>query len=143
MLTISPPGAALPDDPASMWAAMLAPLASAISDCEAAVEEFGTEIDPESAIALLPDFERVLGPDPCGRDAGALTVDERQLLAFQRWTARGGQSVAYFEGVAESVGTSATIETFQTFVTGRGTTGQNLINTPRQFEWLVTLPETE
>ncbi|MDA8049955.1 MAG: DUF2313 domain-containing protein [Rhodospirillales bacterium] len=142
LLAISPLGEAPTQAPDGMWATMLSPLASAISDCEATAEEFETEIDPETALALLPDYERVLGPDPCGRDSTGLSTAERQLLAYQRWRARGGQSIAYFEAVAESLGTSVTIQTFQTFVTGRSTTGQNLINTPRQFEWLVTLPQT-
>ncbi len=53
-------------------------------------------------IALLPDFERNYGlPDPC---IGApSTTDERRAILYAKWVANGGQSEAYFIGVAEAL----------------------------------------
>jgi uncharacterized protein YmfQ (DUF2313 family) len=58
--------------------AVLDSIARALVEAEADAEKMMDEIDPRTANALLPDFERLLGPDPCGRDLGNQTVEQRQ-----------------------------------------------------------------
>lgn len=142
LLGYLPPSSLWTRDPTSMTAAMLLPMASAWVDFEVSAEAMLPESDPRSAVKLLPDYERVLGPDPCGRDTMALTVGQRQQLAWQRWTARGGQSIAYFTNLAAQLGVAITIE--ETICSCCGDEcGVELAVTPEQFVWTVHLPQTE
>ncbi len=44
------------------------PWATELALIEAQAEGMQLEIDPRTAVFTLDAFERVLGPDPCGRD---------------------------------------------------------------------------
>ena len=141
LIAISPDGEALPLDGAGIWPLWLAPLASEISLCEASAEGMLVEINPGDAVILLPDYERVLGPDPFGRDPTDLAG--RQTLAFQRWTMRGGQSIAFFIGLAASLGVTITIDEAWPLECGEAECGDSLISDPEGLKWLVTLPQTQ
>lgn len=95
------------------------------------------EVDPRNAVYLLPDFERVLGPDPCGRDLGAQTLAQRQRLAHQRWTARGGPSIPYFVELAARLGVEIQIEEFWPSKANVLRAGQPLVP---EGAWRVRLP---
>jgi uncharacterized protein YmfQ (DUF2313 family) len=143
LLALSPPGWAINKEPDSMFAAFMRPLADAISTFEKQAYEELIEVDPRAAVALLPDFERMLGPDPYGRDLTDVTQQQRQLVAYQRLTARGGQSIAYFVGLAASLGVTISITEKRTSVCGRSRCGADrLAPSPAQFVWVVTLPST-
>jgi uncharacterized protein YmfQ (DUF2313 family) len=120
-------------------AALLRPLAECLADVEESAEAMMEEVDPRTAVLCLEDFERVLGPDLCGRDTGAMPLNQRQALAHQRWTARGGQSVPYFIGLAAKRGVSIEIEEFRPVEIGFMRAGDELINSPEQFVWMVKL----
>lgn len=113
LLAYLPPGFAWPRDHDSYLAAILEPLARGIARLEAeAWERRQTEVNPATAIDLLEDYERILGPDPC-RDGGfADTLEERRSLAAARWTELGGASVPYFVGLADRRGARIYIEEF-------------------------------
>jgi len=119
---------------------VLASVAERIGDAEADAEALMAETDPRSAVNLLADFERVLGPDPCGRDLNALSISERQRLAHQRWTATGGQSIPYMVSVAEKLGVSVTIEEFWPSKAGGLRAGQRLRPDGSQFVYRVNIP---
>ncbi len=119
---------------------ILSSVAERIADAEADAEALMAETDPRSAVNLLADFERVLGPDPCGRDLNALSIGERQRLAHQRWTATGGQSIPYMISVAEKLGVSITIEEFWPSKAGGLRAGQRLRPDGAQFVYRVNLP---
>lgn len=139
-LIIAPSGWALPNDPDSMFGNMLRPMASAWCAIEASMDELVTEIDPRQAVKLLPAWEAMLGPDPCGRDLTALTIPERQLVAYQRLTARGGQSIPYFTALAASLGEDVTIEEGGWCRLGAMRLGGSRFSAPgNQFNWRVTL----
>lgn len=114
--------------------------ASGIAQVEADAEALMLETDPRTANKLLEDFERCLGPDPCGRDLDARTVEQRQRLAHQRWTATGGQSIPYFVRVAANLGVSITIEEFWPSRAGVLRAGQRLRPEGCQFVWRVNIP---
>jgi uncharacterized protein YmfQ (DUF2313 family) len=111
-----------------------------IAAIEAGAEAMMVETDPRSADNFLADFERVLGPDPCGRDAGGLSVGDRQRLAHQRWTATGGQSIPYLVQLAAKLGVSITIEEFWPSRAGSMRAGRPVRAEGCQFVFRVYIP---
>ncbi|MDL2401243.1 YmfQ family protein [Rhizobium mayense] len=120
--------------------AVLSGGAERIAEVEQSAEAMMVEVDPRSAVNFLADFERVLGPDPCGRDIDATTIEQRQLLAHQRWTSLGGQSIPYFIAVAAKLGVAITIDEFWPSVAGGLRCGQRLQPFGCQFDWRVNIP---
>lgn len=116
-------------------------VAVAIAVVEAEAEAMMDELDPRTSVTLLPDFERCLGPDPCGRDEGELSLDQRQRLAHQRWTATGGQSLPYLIETAARLGEIIEIEEFWPSDIGVLEAGGDLIADGEQFVWLVKLAD--
>ena len=145
LLAISPDGDALPlgNQPGDIWPLWLTPLATEISRFEGLADTMMVEVDPRDANYLLPDYIRMLGPDPYGRDTSALTTQEQQALVYQRLTARGGQSVQYFIDLAASLGVTITIDDqIGVFECGDGECGDELSISPQDLNWLVTLPNS-
>jgi len=141
---IQPSGWALPADPNSMWANFLSPMCAAWSAIEAQAAQFATEIDPRTSVLLIPEWEQLLGPDPCGRDLLATTLQAKQSLNYQRLTSRGGQSIPYFVALAASLGETATIQeaTWSRFGMMRfGATGARFAPPSNQFNWSVQLAQ--
>ncbi|WP_026379354.1 YmfQ family protein [Afifella pfennigii] len=119
--------------------AVLSGFAAPTADAEAEAEALMDEVDPRTAVKLLPDFERVLGPDPCGRDTEASSVKERQRIAHQRWIAGGGQSIPYFISIAAALGVAIEIEEFWPSRAGVLRAGDRLVAEGEQFIWRVKL----
>lgn len=119
---------------------VLGAFAALLQDAETVAEQLMLEIDPRAATVLLPDFERVLGPDPCGRDQEALTIEQRQRLAHQRWTAAGGQSIPYMIGTAAKLGVTVTVREFWPSRAGYLRAGQRLRPEGCQFVWSIDVP---
>lgn len=142
LISLLPPGWVWRRDRDSMMAALLTPLALGIAELEALAEEMLREVDPRLATVCLPDFERVLGPDPCGRDPSTLSMADRQQLAHQRWTARGGASRSYFIGLAAKRGVAITITENRVSYAGELVAGEELVEPPEQFIWTVHLALT-
>jgi len=110
-----------------------------LADGEEQTEKLYVEIHPREAEALLADFERVLGDDPCGRDKQEQTLSQRQRRAHQRWTATGGQSIPYFVEIARNLGSEIEVEEFWPSVANGMAAGDALIPEGEQFVWLVKL----
>jgi len=142
LLAIQPQGWALPDDPASVWGRLTAPLAAELARAEAQAATLGEELDPRRAVTLLPDFERVLGDDPCLGPAAALPTGLRQAVAWQRWTLRGGATPAYFVALAATLGVAVTVEEFWPTEYG-DEYGGDYLPPGAQFCWVVHLPPTQ
>lgn len=143
LLALAPQGWVWPhlaqSAPESQFETLFKPLAQGIAEVEATAEAMMAEIDPRTANLLLTDFERVLGPDPCGRDPSTLSLEQRRQLAHQRWTARGGASIAYFVGLAAKRGVAITISENRVSQAGELVAGEELIEPPDQFIWTVNL----
>jgi len=139
LLSLLPSGWVWPRGADSNIAAMLAPMAGEIAVLEATAQAMMEEVDPRTAVACLPDFERVLGADPCGRDPSSMSLPDRQRLAHQRWTARGGQSIPYYIALAAKHGVGITIEEAHTSQAGVLRAGDELVESPEQFVWVVKL----
>jgi uncharacterized protein YmfQ (DUF2313 family) len=143
LLDIAPPSPGdwiFPRDPNSVWAQFLLPLATELALVETSAEAMLQEIDPRDAANLLPDYQRVLGPDACGRDLAAQDPTSQQPLAYQRWTARGGQSIGYFEQLAAAMGVSMTIQEQQGWICGVSDCDDVIAPETDAFVWVVTLP---
>lgn len=141
LLALVPSGFAWTRDQDGKLAFFLSPTATEFARIESFAELMLVETDPGEANYLLTDYERVLGPDPAGRDLLNPTVAERQAIALQRWTARGGASPGYFIALAASVGITVTIRNIQTTKCGAAVCGAaSCIATPEQFKWIVTAP---
>lgn len=111
-----PPGAPWNRSADGNLAKLLLPFCVTLAQIEGDIESLALEISPQNATKLLADYEAVLGSDPCGRDQGVLTIAQRQQLAFQRWIASGGQSLAYYQQMAAAAGYSITITEIEPYV---------------------------
>ena len=75
------------------------------------------EIFPCTTLDLLPEWEETLGlPSQCTGNLGNL--QQRQQAVCVKFTARGGQSKAYFISLAETLGYEITITEFAPFRAG-------------------------
>ncbi|WP_338664984.1 putative phage tail protein [Pararoseomonas sp. SCSIO 73927] len=120
--------------------ALLAPFASELAWTGERAAALLEELDPRTATEMLPDFERVLGPDPCGRDGLGLDMEGRRAIAHQRWTTRGGASIAFFVDLAAKLGVAITIEESEPTVCGEAECGDELTPEDEIFVWTVHLP---
>ncbi|WP_308719180.1 putative phage tail protein [Komagataeibacter xylinus] len=121
-------------------AGFMAPFAGTVADLETAIEAMVKEIGPGTSTLLLADYEAVLGPDPCGRDALAETVDQRQALAAQRWLGRGGQRIADYVQMAAQLGVTITIDEPQPAICGEAVCGAAVCSTlDDYFVWVVNI----
>jgi uncharacterized protein YmfQ (DUF2313 family) len=144
LLSLDPDGDSLPDasmvSQGAMWPVWLMPLADEISRFEALAEAMLPEVSPREAVYMLGDYERVLGPDPYGRDATALTLAQRQALAYSRWTQKWGGRPADFIAFAATFGVTITIDEYQLTTCDEGCIGDTLTCNPTQFCWVVNMP---
>jgi uncharacterized protein YmfQ (DUF2313 family) len=131
-------GAVLPVD-GTGWVIWLTPLANEIARWEALAESMMAEVDPATAQYLLTDYERVLGPDPYGRDIGDLTIADRQVLAHNRWVNKFGVRPADFIALAASFGIVITIEEFTDLCTDFYADDE-CGDHPIEFTWQVNMP---
>ena len=87
------------------------------SRLQAALNTLIAEIFPCSTLDLLPEWEETLGlPSQCTGNLGNL--QQRQQAVCVKFTARGGQSKAYFISLAETLGYQITITEFAPFRAG-------------------------
>jgi uncharacterized protein YmfQ (DUF2313 family) len=141
LLSLLPPGRAWLRSTAANLVKTLRPLAAALARLEAVVATLRTEINPATADDMLTDFERVLGPDPCGLDNASGSIGVRRLQAWRRWTRKGGASVAYFVALAAAYGVTITVETCWPLVCGDDLgDSDEIVNTPEQYVWVVGVP---
>lgn len=124
--SLLPPGAAWAREPDAVLTRLLAALAAEYGRVDSRAVGLVAEADPRSTRELLADWERVCGlPDSCSSGI-ATTLQERRATVVSRLTATGGQSIAYFEALIESLGYEAEIEEFRPFVCGLGHCGDTL-----------------
>ena len=137
---VLPPGRALARDSDAVLTKLLEAIASMFLRVQLQLEALLVEWDPRQAEMMLPDWERLLGlPDKCTATQ-ALTVPDRQRLAYQRLLEQGGQSRAYFLGIAEQLGEpGCTITEFGLFDCNDDCNGA-LCSEADCFTWRVEIP---
>lgn len=86
-------------------------LADELARIDARSEDLIREIHAPTTLELLADFERVYGlPDPClGEEQ---STAQRIASVVQKVTAVGGQTKAYYVGIAAALGFAITIDEF-------------------------------
>lgn len=84
---------------------------NALDRAQFSADQLLLEMDPRTCSVTLPDWERVYGlPDTCVAAAGiAQSFSERRAALVALVTLRGGQSPAFFVGLAAALGYSITI----------------------------------
>lgn len=139
-----PPGRAWPREPDSVLVRFLYGVAEPLAEVDQrAADLLVREAYPGLAYELLADWERVCGlPDPCV--PVPLTLEERRNAVVQKLAARGGQSRAYFLGIAEALGyEGVSITEFSPFVFGISGFGDAFwtFGSPTiRFYWRVNVP---
>ncbi len=123
-------------------AASLAAEGAALDAAHASAQVVAEAFSPAGADGLwLADWERVLGlPDTCAGGYGQ-TQAERLAAALSKIQQRGGQSRAYFIGVAAALGYAITIEEHPVFTCASGC-DQAICDEPWRFVWTVRAPQT-
>ena len=136
------PGFASPREPDDYVAALDAATAAEFALIEASAEAMLPEANPAYAVNLLPNYERVLGPDPYGRNLLAMTVEERQAIAFSRWTAAPVMCAGFFVNLGAELGVPLTIQEFPLSECGVFECGTEPVPWLQHLCFLVTLPAT-
>lgn len=137
-----PPGQAFPRDPGTTLHDLLDGMSIELARVDARSFALPVEANPSTTFELLSDWERVTGlPDRC---SGALeeTIQGRRNAVLAKLSSTGGQSAAYFIGVAAALGYQVTITEFYPFRVGRSRVGDALTNGAWQFAWQINAPET-
>lgn len=142
LMALRPPGPALPDAAGSVFERALLPAAGGLAAIEDAAAALLLQLDPRAATDLLPDYERVLGDDPCLGPSASLPFAIRQALAHQRWTARGGATPAFFVALGAALGIAITVTESQPIECGVAQCGDELVREDGRFEWFAALPAT-
>jgi uncharacterized protein YmfQ (DUF2313 family) len=142
LLDLAPPGSAFPRDPASNWGQFLKPIGGAWADYEASADSMLPQVDPRTAPQFLGDFLRVLGADPCGRDAPSQNLSSAGLaqLAYQRWTQRMSETPADYIALGAAAGQTIAVQEFAPSYVGQAVCGAAACAQEGvQFSWQVTL----
>lgn len=139
---LMPQGPAWPREPGTLIDAVLHAMADRAAAQHARIGVLANaESYPASTAEMLTDWERAYGlPDGCGSE-GDSTAQRRAAL-LSRIAERGGQSRAYFIGVAAALGFTVTIEECRPFRVGVSRVGDPLYGQGWIFTWRVRAPET-
>lgn len=140
MLALLPPGAMWPRAADTNLGRLLRAPAELIAGLEADAEALLAEADVRQAVALLADYERVLGPDECGHHLLPLSTADRQRLAHARWVAQAGQTPADYVALAAALGAAITVTEQVVWQCGLAEAGDELVPEGQQYIWQVTLP---
>jgi len=107
-----PQGHAWPRDPGALLSLLLEAWAEELARVDARGEDLADEADPRVAFEMLTDWERTCGlPSAC---LGPLTtLQERRQAVAAKLGFQGGQSPAFFAGLATTLGYQVTIAEFR------------------------------
>jgi uncharacterized protein YmfQ (DUF2313 family) len=136
-----PPGQAFPRDPGTTLHDLLDGMSIELARVDDRASALPLEVNPNTTLELLPDWERVAGlPDKC---SGTLeeTLQGRRNALLAKLTSTGGQSADYFIQLAASLGYAVTIEVFRAFRAGRSVAGDLLSNGDWAFAWRIHAPD--
>ena len=142
--SLLPLGLAWSRNPASTLQKLLGAFGACLATVHARCDDLIREAVAPDSHELLDDYEKQCGlPDECTVQ-GTLTLAERQNAVAAKLAARGGQSRAYFIGVAAAAGyPDATITEFQPRRYGRSRMGERYGGPGWQFTWQFNLPASQ
>lgn len=135
---LMPPGRAWPRDPDTVQAGILRILAKTFVRSDEACVKFLEDAFPPTTDQLLPEWEASLGlPDPCCGDNQPDQTRRAQVVL--KLTRPAGASMAYFIGVAATLGFTVTIANDRPFRVG-DTCGLPVKGDEWAHTWTVTAP---
>ena len=141
LLALMPSGDIWPREPGTVLAELCLALGEELARADIELERLVEESDPRTAFELLADWERACGlPDTCSALTG--TLQERRAAVLAKLTARGGQSRAYFLGLAEALGYEIEITEFRPFAAGVARAGRTVNRGCVRHWWRVAGLET-
>lgn len=110
-----PPGPAWPKDDAATLTRLFGALAAELSRVDGRAWQLVEEADPRTTGELFADWERVAGlPDACAEAfGGTQTPAQRRAALVAKLVTLGGQTPAYFIGLAAALGYAITITEFR------------------------------
>lgn len=115
--SLLPRGRAWPREDGSTLMRLVQAQADELARVDGRASDLFEEIDPQTTLELLDDWERVAGlPDSC--IAAPDSIAERRAAVQSRITAVGGQTRDYFIALAASLGFAVTISEFRPFRIG-------------------------
>lgn len=136
---LMPRGRAWAKEPGSVQDQVLASLAPSHQRLCAASLGLISDAFPATAIDMIPEWQLTLGlPDPCAGPAPTLIQQRQQIVA--RFADDGGQSAAYFEALAATLGYQITITNNAPFRCGQSACNQQLGGQEWSFSWVVHAP---
>lgn len=135
-----PPGQAFPREHGTTLDSLLDGMAQELARVDGRGIRLAFEANPSQTSELLADWERVARlPDKCTGTPEETLQGRRQALTA-KLSSTGGQSAAYFIGVADALGYTVTIDEFRPFRAGRSAASDALTNGDWLFTWRVNAP---
>lgn len=132
-----PRGRAWPRDNDSSLMQLMQAEADELARVDGRVSDLFEEVDPLTTLELIEQWEHVAGlPDAC--IAAPDSIAERRAAIHARITGIGGQTRAYFIGLAATLGFAITIDEFRPFRAG-SRAGQRLYNDAWAHVWRVNV----
>lgn len=136
-----PPGRVISSDNDSNLEQLLQAIAEEFARVDGRATNLLSE-QPDTTTELLYDWERVAGlPDNCSGNL-ADTMQGRRAALVAKLASVGGQSEAYFIGVAKALGYDISITTFKPFKAGMSAAGDGVYNDDWVHVWQVVAPGT-
>ena len=110
-----PPGPAWPRDDNAWLTRLLRALAAELARVDGRAWQLVEEADPRKTAELFADWETMAGlPDSCAiAFGGEQTMAQRRAAIVGRLTTLGGQSAAYYIGLAAALGYTISITEFR------------------------------
>lgn len=108
-----PQGDAIPRDPDAIFTQLLRAYALSFNRIEAAVAEVLREIDPQTTLKLLPEFEAMLGLPSICMAWESQAIDQRRAAVVAQLTQHIGQRPADYVAIAAAFGVVCTVEEFK------------------------------
>jgi uncharacterized protein YmfQ (DUF2313 family) len=137
-----PVGLVWPRKAEGIQTAVLRALAQSYQQSDDAAVTLLTGAFPATATIMLTDWEKTLGlPDDCAIGEND-SISIRQKSVVSKLFSTGGQSAAYFIGVAKALGYDITVTVYRQSRAGMSVCGDALNGENWPFTWLVTAPET-
>lgn len=122
-----PPGPAMQFEDAETLAALLLALADTFSGFHSRTCDLLREMVPATTNEMLVDWEGVAGlPDDCAPSEN--TIEARRAALVTKIGQIGGQSPAFYIGLAASYGFTIEVESYNPFQAGISTAGHALTN---------------
>ncbi|OKB63777.1 phage tail protein [Klebsiella pneumoniae] len=137
-----PSGRAWTRDKNAVQTAVLRALARSFQRSDNDAQALLSGAFPKTATIMLTDWENTLGlPDDCS--IGEVdAIAKRQAAIVSKLSSTGGQSKAYFIGIAKALGYNITIKEYRQARAGLSVCGDRLNGDEWPFVWLVEAEDT-